>query len=487
MKRENSINKPKKIRNKLIYYTYSDLKKKIKKENHLLINSMTSNDLNNKYQKCSDYCVKKIETYSSYHNLYNSNNINNNYLHVSVTYCSLNNNYKMLIEKNNNFEKYTGKRNIVLENFEHHYYGEKVIVGNNKIRDKFNYKESMEENNILKKTIIGEKKLRQKIRRVASALDVTQKLNLRNSNIIKKEENKNLKSINNEVNHKKILNEHLSLNNGTIFGGIKIRKKNINKNMAKLKNYCSNLIILKKKVNFKSNVKISSKDVETSSPNIEKKRKSKNNFKSVKNKQKKIGSPISKDSVKHKHKRIESQFVAPKIDKNILLTQANSNYPTPAVSTAPTPTPTSSNLYSRTKNRKMLSKKKTKNLSIDTKEKKHPIKKLYTSNNKCTSSKKLLKSKFRKSKEDQKEEDLNFRKFVSDNKLEYAVDKRKINNNINAQSKQINNNGKVNSLFRPSNNSLNKKRSIEKSSAINKIDTYRAGEKTKKNLILVIE
>ena len=55
----------KKIRNKLIFYTYTELKIKSKKNHYLLINSMTSNMLSEKYQKCSDYCVEKIEEYNS--------------------------------------------------------------------------------------------------------------------------------------------------------------------------------------------------------------------------------------------------------------------------------------------------------------------------------------------------------------------------------------------------------------------------------------
>ena len=65
MKENFSTRISKKIRNKLIYYTYIELKKKQRNKHYLLINSLSPNDLNNKYQKCSDYCVEKTETYTS--------------------------------------------------------------------------------------------------------------------------------------------------------------------------------------------------------------------------------------------------------------------------------------------------------------------------------------------------------------------------------------------------------------------------------------
>ena len=101
----------KKIRTQLIFYTYTELKRRNSKQKYpLLINSMTPNELSEKYQKCSDYCVEKTEEYSS--SLMNNGIDNNNYFHVSVTYCSFNGNYHMLVD-NKNIDQYIGKNNIV--------------------------------------------------------------------------------------------------------------------------------------------------------------------------------------------------------------------------------------------------------------------------------------------------------------------------------------------------------------------------------------
>jgi hypothetical protein len=53
---ENTNNIAKKIRNQLIYFIHLELMKKMKCNQHILINSMTSKELNDKYKKCSDYC-----------------------------------------------------------------------------------------------------------------------------------------------------------------------------------------------------------------------------------------------------------------------------------------------------------------------------------------------------------------------------------------------------------------------------------------------
>ena len=55
MKEEYLNNKAKKIRNRLIYFIHIELKRKGKKNNILLINSLTPKEINNKYQKCFDY------------------------------------------------------------------------------------------------------------------------------------------------------------------------------------------------------------------------------------------------------------------------------------------------------------------------------------------------------------------------------------------------------------------------------------------------
>ena len=110
IKEENTNNIAKKIRNQLIYFIHLELMKKMKSHQNILINSMTSKELNDKYQKCSDYCVEKVETYSSSQINYGA--ANNNYYHISITYCSLNNNYNMLID-NKSTEKMIETNNII--------------------------------------------------------------------------------------------------------------------------------------------------------------------------------------------------------------------------------------------------------------------------------------------------------------------------------------------------------------------------------------
>ena len=453
MKKENTTQKSKKIRNKLIYYTYLDLKKKEKKENCLLINSMTSNDLNNKYQKCSDYCVKTIETYTSYE--MNNGMENHNYFHVSITYCSLNKKYKMLIENNNNVEKYIGKTNIIRE----YYKKNSIDIVNNTI-DKFKYKENLNES--FEKKIIGEKKLKKIRRAIFSSLDITKNFNFmnknENNNEIKKEED-NLKSNNNDENHKKIINE--KFNNGTIFQN-KIRKtgieKLINKNLIKLKYYCSNLILLKRKQNLKKHIKNNTKEKGSSSPKIDKRKNKneKNKFKSV-------------------DRESESSRVILHINENNIY-QTQSNYPS------------ISNVNSQTKEIKNLFKKKYKkpiirHISTDFKEiflKKQSSKKIHFQTKQYSSSKKNNTRKtinnefqsctnstrlkhFQNPKENKKEKanDVyikNIKKYLSGNKIDFPVNKRKINI-INPHFKltSYNDKGKRNSLFRPTNNHISKK------------------------------
>ena len=172
MKADISSKISKKIRNQLIYYTYLDLKNKPKDKNALLINSMTQKELNDKYQKCSDYCVEKTETYTS--SQMNNGIDNNNYFHVSVTYCSFNNNYHMLVD-NKNVEQYIGKNNIVGK----YYKGNTIQIRTT--TDKYKYNLRLHENKLEKK-IIGEKKFTKHNKSIFYSLGV-------NKNIIQKLKN----------------------------------------------------------------------------------------------------------------------------------------------------------------------------------------------------------------------------------------------------------------------------------------------------------
>ena len=152
MKEDHISRIAKKIRNKLIYYIHIELKKKSKNNHHLLINSMTPKELNNKYRKCSDYCVEKIETYSS--SQMNNGIDNNNYFHVSLTYSSINNNYHMLID-NKNIEQIIGENNIIGK----YYKGNHVHIRTT--TNKINYNINANENK-LEKLFIGVKNLYKK-------------------------------------------------------------------------------------------------------------------------------------------------------------------------------------------------------------------------------------------------------------------------------------------------------------------------------------
>ena len=265
MKEDYSTRIAKKIRNKLIYYSYLDLKKKLIKKNCLLINSMTPNELNDKYQKCSDYCVEKIETYASSQN--NNGIDNNNYFHVSVTYCSLNNNYHMLVD-NKNVDQYIGQNNIIGK----YYKGNTLQIRTT--TDKLKYNIYLNENKLEKK-IIGENKFKKKHRSIASSLEVNKKINfMDNENINEVNE---LKSINNTQNIKKLINDKINNEKIQTNCGNKIRKTNsqkiLNKHMLKLKNYCANLIKIEKKVILKDTIQNNNKEVVLFSPINEKRKK----------------------------------------------------------------------------------------------------------------------------------------------------------------------------------------------------------------------
>ena len=179
----------KKIRNKLIYFIHLELKKKSKKNNVLLINSMTSKELNSKYEKCSDYCVERIETYSSSQI---NNGLDNNYFYVSLTYSSVNNKYHMLIDNRNNGQM-IGENNIVGK----YYKGNSVYI---RTTTNENYNINKKDNE-LEKMIIGDKKFAKKKRVNYSSLNITKNI-LINDN----ENNNNLNNLNSDHNNHKNLN-----------------------------------------------------------------------------------------------------------------------------------------------------------------------------------------------------------------------------------------------------------------------------------------
>jgi hypothetical protein len=243
---ENHLNKiAKKIRNKLIYFIHLELKKKSKSKYHLLINSMSPKELNNKYQKCSDYCVERTETYSSSE----INNVdNNNYFHISVTYCSLNNNYHMLID-NSNIAQVIGENNIIGK----YYKGNTVNIRTTLNRKNNNYNIMNNDNdNDLEKIMIGKKILKARKKITCSSLNIIKDMQLTNEN-----ENNDIDIINNlnsnHNNYKKLIN--LNANNDLkkieTNRTNKLRKNEFPKKVSiytsKLKQYCSTLKIIKKR------------------------------------------------------------------------------------------------------------------------------------------------------------------------------------------------------------------------------------------------
>ena len=231
----------KKIRNKLILFIHIELKKKYQNNKHsLMINSMTHKELNNKYQKCSDYCVQKVETYSSCE--MNNGNSNNNYFHISVTYCSANNNYHMLID-NKNIEQMIGENNIVGK----YYKGNNINIRTTTNSKNYNINEIDNEYK-LKKMEIGDKKFNKRKKVFCSSLNIPKATILTNDNFAN-----NLNS-NRNNNYKDLINTNNNneMNKKVQTNCINKTKKPKNSNLvgiytSKLKKYCSNLKILKKK------------------------------------------------------------------------------------------------------------------------------------------------------------------------------------------------------------------------------------------------
>ena len=222
----------KNVRKKLLYFIDTELRKNSGRNNTLLIDSKSLNELTKKYQKFSDYRMNIIETYNGCQ----LNAINPiNYFHVSITYSSFNNNYEIWYENKNFDVKNKEENNIVGSYFE---------------QDKINYKKIYErEKNIFnslskdnKKKMIGNKKFNRR-RTLYSSVDIPKNaimiMDDNNSDIFKN----NKKYIDKLDNDNKINNND---KNETICANKKRRLK-VNYYENKLKKYCSNFIILKKR------------------------------------------------------------------------------------------------------------------------------------------------------------------------------------------------------------------------------------------------
>ena len=229
------LNNAKKIRKKLLFFIDTELRQNSKNNNIILIDSKTPKELNSKYQKYSDYCMEVIETY-------NSNQINdiisNNYFHVAVSYTSLNNKSQMFVE-NKNCDRVTSN-NIV---------GSYLKVNNLKLKSSFNDNLSFNVNSKdylgNKKKIVGGKKFSKRRRTLCSSIQIPKKA------IINIDENNSDNTTNNnkqlisKLNTENKLNNHNEKNETICAKKKRILKVDYYEN--KLKKYCSNLIILKKK------------------------------------------------------------------------------------------------------------------------------------------------------------------------------------------------------------------------------------------------
>ena len=488
MKEENSIQNSKKIRNKLIYYTYLELKKKQNSNNgnYLLINSMTPKDLNNKYQKCSDYCVEKIETYTHMNGMSN----NNNYCHVSVTYCSLNNNYHMLID-NSNVAKDIGENNIVGK----YYKGNTIQIGTTS--DKNKYKININKNKF-EKNIIGEKKMIKPHRSIFSSLEITKNIkfiNNENNNDIYKEVD-NLKSNNNEENHKKFIKD--KLNNGMLQTncGIKIRKsstlKNWNKYMTKLKHYCANLIKLERRsIKARYSKKNANKEADPSSP---KRKKNEKNHKTQKDKSKFDKSQTTTNRGAFNSTNFTGFLQYNFNQKNLINSERN----IPIQSKLKSQTKIHQNLFqtkNSLKNHKSVDKIEEKVPSYSAKKLDSPKK--GSSPRKISSPKKgnindnffgngCITSKFfQKMNKREKVNENGIKKIITGNKMDMFINRRKANI-INPHTKlsSIDEKGTANpNIFRSAiSGNITRKGRLKKSLTINKMNKFRAGEILEKKI-----
>ena len=428
---EDHINqKAKKIRNKLIYFIHSELTKKLK-DTHLLINSLTSKELNDKYQKCSDYCVEKIETYSS--SQMNNGIDNNNYFHVSLTYNSLNNNYHMLID-NRNIDQMIGKNNIVGK----YYKGNSVHIRTT--TDKNNYNVIFYENeNKFQKIGIGNKKFIKKRKLILSSFAVNKNISfIDNEKSDNNEDNNYLDNINSNFNnnYKNLINININNENKkveTICAKILRKAKNqkiINLYSIKLKKYCSTLKILKNKGINNSNQLKNSKLNELPSPSMNENRK---NFRkgysirSGKDKPKMLFSIFTKRESKdfnHQRYKTENQL---QIQNNNKIKQQNYN------SLLKSQTKINQNLFKIPE--KKSAHRRNRAQSIDKMEEKCPSPKKMINNVKANNIDKYGNLIFQKNNKKNKEVSNSIKKYISGG----IISKRKMFTN-NANFKSNNNN-----------------------------------------------
>ena len=268
---EKTTNTAKKIRNHLIYFIHLELIKKNKHNQNILINSMTSKELNAKYQKYSDFCVETIETYNSCH--LNNQMANNNYYIISITYCSLNNIYNMIID-NKSTEKMIETNNIIGKYYKGNSVNIKTTTNNvickiNQNADQnlnYNFIKNENESN-LEKIVIGNKKFLKHRKLILSSFQITKNI-LLNDNENENNDNDNdfLSNLNSNLNNNyiKLINSNINDNNNinieTNFQH-KLKKANNQKLIHlyanKLKLYCYNLKIMKKKaINHIKNSKL---------------------------------------------------------------------------------------------------------------------------------------------------------------------------------------------------------------------------------------
>ena len=532
MKENFSTRISKKIRNKLIYYTYIELKNKQRNKHYLLINSLSPNDLNNKYQKCSDYCVEKTETYISSEINYRIDN--NNYFHACVTYTSANDNYHMLVD-NNNVEQSIGKLNIVGKYYKGNTIQIRTTTDNSKYKIKFN-------ENKLEKQVIGGKKFIRKRGSLFHSLGL-----IKNINIIDNENNNemnenlqfnNLNSNNNDENFKKIIKQNNNIEKIQTNCALKMRKTNTlkmqNKYIAKLKKYCYSLIIINKKSSLKNLGKNSNNKItDPPSPIIDKKRKKidKNNFRNEKERAKidnphlmlnsneimsnrkklfqfnlNTRNPTETKNNPSIHKKLKSQT---KIHQNLFIFKIQSKRSFKkhkSIDKFEKNSPKKRSLKKLFSPKKHISPKKIgspkklgspkkigspKKASVSPKKASVSPKKASVSPKKVVNSSRkggggspkkkgseynwgtvsklyIIDQKFNKK---EKSNGTTVRKFISGNKLDFPLYKKKVNLiNNNGDSKSNNNNEKIfnSNIFKANNNHITKRGRFKKSLTINK-------------------
>jgi len=477
MKEDHITRISKKIRNQLIFYTYTELKRNSKKSHYLLINSMTPNMLSEKYQKCSDYCVEKIEEYSN--NAMNNGINNNNYFHVSVTYSSVSNNCHMLVD-NKNIDQYIGQNNIVGK----YYKGNNIQIRTTADKNKYNI--CLNENkNKLEKKVIGQKKFTKQNRSISSSLDITKNIYIKdlesNNDLNDLDEINKLNSNFNEPFHKKLINEHINNEKMQSNCGNKIHKSNtqkeINLYMIKLKKYCSTLKLIKRKANRKNTLEPRIMK-EPQSP--KRKFKDKNIFRSGKEK------PIIEEPSIILHSFAEFNFN--KQNQNLLNSKIASDNKNIC------------NIRGNLKNQNKIGQnshklqakpsfhKRNREISLDkNEEKNNSPKKIYSPKKgniyfELNSGPNMGSTRFFLKKEKNNEE-VYIKKYTSGNKIDFPNNKKKKNHMSSSSNNKLNENNEKqgSNNFRANNKAANKYK-LKKSLTINKMYKFRAGEALEKKI-----